>query len=177
MKNQSAASVIPRGNQYAMLAAARKLRPALRVEETWKGISQLLFLHACTERGLENLSWLEERLFTLGKKLFTGRGFTFNITAEEKFVDRAFAEMEALSRILPSGSDTSTADDSEPIPFPVPRLPEVPGPKARRDMPCPVPSGLPGLPAAGRGSAAKNTPSKPFLPISQKPDASGSKFA
>jgi hypothetical protein len=127
MKNQFAASVIPRGNQYAMLAAARKLQPALRVEETWKGISQLLFLHACMERGLENLSWLEERLFTLGKKLFTGAGFTFNITAEEKFVDRAFEEMKTLSSSLSGGTETGTAHASAPIPFPVPRLPDSSG--------------------------------------------------
>ena len=129
MKNQFSASIVPGGNQYAMLAAARRLQPALQIEEMWKGITQFLFLHACTERGLDDLSWLEERLFTLQKKLFHSSNAAFSVTSEEGFTDEAFSRMEEFSKEL-SGRSGSADEAASPFPFPIPRLPEVPGPKA-----------------------------------------------
>lgn len=45
VRNEARSSVIPGGHSYAMLRSSRGLSAAARIEETWRGITQVLFLN------------------------------------------------------------------------------------------------------------------------------------
>lgn len=115
MRNDISASVIPRGNQYAMLTAARSFQPSLAMEEIWKGPDQLLFLDYLSGMDSETFSEIEEIFNRLRRKVLHAENISLQITAGDGYLDKAVSGTEKLLRALPpapAGESGSKCIDS-----------------------------------------------------------------
>ncbi len=138
MRNDISASIVPRGNQYAMLTAARNFQPALGIEEIWKGPDQLFFLHRLSEIDAGAFSGIGEVFTHLQRKVLHSGAPVLQITAEESFLETAAARAETLLRSLPPGPKTAERPGFMDAVSGFPRLPLTGGKPVRLAVPAAV---------------------------------------
>jgi presequence protease len=137
-RNDISASVVPRGNQYAMLTAARNFQAALGIEEIWKGVDQLFFLHRLSEIDAAAFSGIEEVFIHLRRKVLHSAAPVLQITAEENCLDTAAARAEALLRSLPPGPESMGRPGFMDTALGFPRLPQTGAKPVRLAVPAAV---------------------------------------
>jgi Zn-dependent M16 (insulinase) family peptidase len=82
LKNDLKSSLIPAGHHYAVLRAGSRLSAALAVEESWKGVSQLLALEELSASEQGQPAALTARLEELRQKIVTSSRMVVNMTGE-----------------------------------------------------------------------------------------------
>lgn len=107
MRNDAGASIIPRGNHYAFLTAARNLQAALGIEEVWKGVDQLFFLDHLTKLPAADFSRISGVFRSFLKKILYAKDSVVHVCAERSFLKKAVTAAENVIACLPS----SPADD------------------------------------------------------------------
>ncbi|NBF40915.1 MAG: peptidase M16 [Spirochaetes bacterium] len=97
LRNDFRSSVLPSGHSYVGLRSARALSRTARIEERWKGLSQLLFLERLAE---EDTASVAARLEELRAALVGRAGLSLSVTAEEDDSTQVAADTRAfVSRI------------------------------------------------------------------------------
>jgi len=104
LKNELRASLLPSGHQFVSLRAASSLSHALKVEEGWKGLSQIFFIAglsaAIDEKGRDIASSLEE----IRRSLISRRNLILNVTTEESIFPEVQENLSQFIAALPEGS-------------------------------------------------------------------------
>src|SRR6056297_483051 len=96
-KNDMRSSVIPAGHSFSTLRAGAHLEPAVRIEDEWRGIEQLLFITSLpTELGSE-IEALGGELKSLRDKIMNRQRLLLNLSAEGQKIERI---RRALTRRL-----------------------------------------------------------------------------
>jgi len=117
MRNGFRTAVRARGHQFASLRAGARLCSSLEWEESWRGVSQYLFLDgkaAHLDREVEEMSGRLERIRDL---VLSGQPM-INATSDREHVSSA---ADLLGRVLPSGVPAVGTHDPAPHPVPLPR--------------------------------------------------------
>jgi Zn-dependent M16 (insulinase) family peptidase len=118
LRNDMKSSLIPQGHHFAMLRAASRLSDSVAREETWRGISQLLFLEDLGKGLDEKLPGLAEKLEGIRADLFARSNLVANATAArecfgeiEKAVEDFASRLPAAPALVASaGAATSKTD-------------------------------------------------------------------
>ncbi len=117
-RNDMKSAVIPAGHSFSVLRAGAHLNSALRLEDDWRGISQLLFLNTLPgEKGAE-LRKLGARLERLREKTIDPSRLLLNVSAEGEDltnVQRALADQIAgfgSKRLMRSGESEAPGGSS-----------------------------------------------------------------
>ncbi len=99
MRSDFISSVMPAGHSFVNLRTARGFSSAERIEERWKGISQLLFLHGIdVHNSLDNLCLILEEL---RRRILTRSNLTVNITGQEDGIKNIFPHIQKVIESLP----------------------------------------------------------------------------
>ncbi len=107
LRNDFRSSVLPSGHSYVGLRSARALSKTARIEERWKGLSQLLFLERLAE---EDSATVAARLDELRAALVGNAGLSLSVTAEEDDSTQVAADTRAfVSRIRRTDAGTTAA--------------------------------------------------------------------
>ncbi|MFO7782140.1 MAG: insulinase family protein [Spirochaetia bacterium] len=105
LRNDFRSSVLPSGHSYVGLRSARALSRTARIEERWKGLSQLLFLERVAE---EDTNSVGARLDELRAALVGRAGLALSVTAEDDDSTQVAADTRAfVSRIRRAGAEES----------------------------------------------------------------------
>ncbi|MFP4374283.1 MAG: insulinase family protein [Spirochaetaceae bacterium] len=123
LRNDFRSSVLPSGHSYVGLRSARALSKTARIEERWKGLSQLLFLEQLSE---EDTASVAARLEELRGALIAGAAMTLAVTAEDESSDEVAAQTRAFVARLrrgdpeqsppPAAAGTTAAGDTGEVP-------------------------------------------------------------
>ena len=103
LRNDFKARIIPRGNAFASLRAARYLSPFSRMEEEWRGISQLNYLHKVTETLPESLPDIVHKVQHLRDRVIRTARISIQITAGPGGRDSAIKHLKGFIRRCPAG--------------------------------------------------------------------------
>ncbi|MDR1909558.1 MAG: insulinase family protein [Spirochaetaceae bacterium] len=98
MKNESDSSLAPAGSSYASLRAGRSFTRSRAVDNTWRGIDQLRFVHTLSGYDTAEISRILSRL----RDGIHSGGCIVNITAAPPSLDAAAALLE--KRLAPLGA-------------------------------------------------------------------------
>ncbi|OQY39294.1 MAG: hypothetical protein B6229_04135 [Spirochaetaceae bacterium 4572_7] len=105
IRNDLKASLVPNGSSYAALRSARKFSLSSSREESWYGLSQLLFLDELVD-SFEKEGFLEEvsqKLDTIKMELFTKQGLFFHTSTDNNYDDRVNSSFLKIIDALPKG--------------------------------------------------------------------------
>ncbi len=94
---------IPSANAFAGLRSGARLRPALALEERWRGISQIAYIQQLGMADDEELDRIAALLQGIRRKVILRSNFTFNITADAPFSDALESFAGNLAGGLPAG--------------------------------------------------------------------------
>ena len=107
LRNDFRSSVLPTGHSYVGLRSARALSRTARIEERWKGLSQLLFLEKLAE---EDTGTVTARLEELRAALVGAAAMTLSVTAEEGDIGQVAADTRGfVARIRRAGAELTEA--------------------------------------------------------------------
>ena len=118
-RNDMKSAVIPAGHSFSVLRAGAHLNPALRIEDDWRGISQLLFLNSLPQRKGPEIAHLGEKLDKLRAKVIDASRLLLNISGGKD-------DLPAVRKAL--GAQVES-------------FPGVPGPESRALELCSPPEG------------------------------------
>jgi hypothetical protein len=111
LRNDFRSSVLPSGHSYVSLRSARGLSKTARIEERWKGLSQLLFLE---ELAGTDTATVAARLDELSSALVEQAGLTVALTTEPEHRTAATREVRGLLGRLPRQRDAAAAGQTAP---------------------------------------------------------------
>lgn len=94
-RNDMRSAVIPAGHSFSTLRAGAHLEPAIRIEDEWRGIEQLLFLTALPNRAGAEIEALGRELKALRDKVLTTQRLLLNMSAEGSQLERIRSELSA----------------------------------------------------------------------------------
>ncbi|NBB90973.1 MAG: peptidase M16 [Spirochaetes bacterium] len=107
LRNDFRSSVLPTGHSYVGLRSARALSRTARIEERWKGLSQLLFLERLAE---EDTGTVTAQLEELRAALVGAAAMTLSVTAEEGDIGQVAADTRGfVARIRRAGAELTEA--------------------------------------------------------------------
>lgn len=101
-RNDMKSAVIPAGHSFSVLRAGAHLNPALRLEDDWRGISQLLFLNTLPEKKGAELRKLGVGLERLREKIIDPSRLLLNVSAEREDLPKVKSALAAQIAGFPS---------------------------------------------------------------------------
>jgi len=104
LRNDMKSAIIPAGHSFSVLRAGAHLNPALRLEDDWRGISQLLFLASLPTSKGKGVRALGRKLEGLREKIFRSSRLLLNIGAEEGALPLIQEAVERGLSDFPDGS-------------------------------------------------------------------------
>ncbi len=107
LRNDFRSSVLPSGHSYVGLRSARALSRTARIEERWKGLSQLLFLERLAE---EDTATVAARLEELRAALVGRAGLALSVTAEDEEIEQVTTDTRAFVSRIRRVDEESAAD-------------------------------------------------------------------
>ncbi len=128
LRNDFRTQLIPAGHSFAALRAGSRLSRALRSEERWKGIDQLLHLEELVRNN--DIEALCKRLETIRSSIIRKRGVSAIVTADGDAIGKAESQFRAALERIP-GDDSF--DGGRSAPEGVDRSARVSGPEAAQD--------------------------------------------
>ena len=121
-RNDMRSAVIPAGHSFSTLRAGAHLEPAIRIEDEWRGIEQLLFLTSLPTQTGAQIEALGRELKALRDKVLTTQRLMLNMSAEGSQLERIRTELSAgLSDFAAGGRESRlsfeyfTSDDGSLI--------------------------------------------------------------
>ena len=87
-RNDMRSAVIPAGHSFSALRAGAHLEPAIRIEDEWRGIEQLLFLTSLPTEAGAQIEAIGQELKALRNKLLTRQRLMLNMSAEGSQLER-----------------------------------------------------------------------------------------
>ncbi|MCD6352683.1 MAG: insulinase family protein, partial [Proteobacteria bacterium] len=118
LRNRLNASLIPNGHQFVSLRAGSNLSEALRVEEGWKGLSQVFYLAELSSDLKTNIKKIASSLKKVRKTVITRKNLIINLTTEKDLFEETSRKLSDLFSRLPEGetfSGVDRADDPERV--------------------------------------------------------------
>ncbi|MBW1678963.1 MAG: insulinase family protein [Deltaproteobacteria bacterium] len=113
LKNEFKASLIPNGHQFVSLRAGSRLSDVFKVEERWKGISQVFFLDELSS-GMEiELKGIVSSLKEIRRSVISRRNLIVNVTSERSLFEEAKEELANLISFLPEGDLSGVVKEPE----------------------------------------------------------------
>jgi len=107
-RNDMKSAIIPAGHSFSVLRAGAHLNPALRLEDHWRGISQLLFLESLPDRKDPALKELGNKLEALRSKIIDSSRLLLNISAEGEDLSSTNAALIVQSARFPGSGIPSS---------------------------------------------------------------------
>jgi len=107
-RNDMKSAVIPAGHSFSVLRAGAHLNPALRLEDDWRGISQLLFLNTLPGKKGAELRDLGARLERLREKIIDPSRLLLNVSAEGEDLQKVKNALAAQIAGFRSGDPESS---------------------------------------------------------------------
>ena len=107
-RNDMKSAVIPAGHSFSVLRAGAHLNPALRLEDDWRGISQLLFLNTLPGKKGAELRDLGDRLKRLREKIIDPSRLLLNVSAEGEDLQKVKNALAAQIAGFRSGDPESS---------------------------------------------------------------------
>lgn len=101
VRNEARSSVIPGGHSYAMLRAGRGFSESMKLEETWRGITQLLFLNALGT-GDHSADVVADRLEEIRSVVLNSSLLKINVSAQGAGLDHGIDRLAAIARDIPT---------------------------------------------------------------------------
>ena len=102
VRNDARSSVIPGGHSYAMLRSGRGLSPAMRIDESLRGITQLLFLNQLATSA--SVSSVADRLEAIRDVVVDRSRLKINISAQGDAVETGAELLEGIAGAMPAGT-------------------------------------------------------------------------
>ncbi|MFW6207113.1 MAG: insulinase family protein [Spirochaetota bacterium] len=111
-RNDMRSAIIPAGHSFSTLRAGAHLEPAVRIEDEWRGIEQLLFLTSLPSEAGAQIEALGQELKALRDKLLTRQRLLLNMSAEGSQLQRIRSEVaQHLARFSPGGEGGSLSQE------------------------------------------------------------------
>ncbi len=101
LRNDEKSSLVPAGHHFALLRAAARLCPSAAREETWKGVTQLVFLEELASHVDERLSGVREGLEKIRDSLVRRGRMILNATAPGEGFGQLASALGEFSSSIP----------------------------------------------------------------------------
>ena len=92
-RNDMRSAVIPAGHSFSTLRAGAHLEPAIRIEDEWRGIEQLLFLTTLPAQAGPDVEAIGQELKSLRDKVMTRQRMMLNMSADGQQLGRIHTQM------------------------------------------------------------------------------------
>jgi len=113
LKNGLKASLIPNGHQFVSVRAGSNLSDALKIEERWKGLSQVNYLSELSTGFDEKIKDVVSSLKEIRGALISRKNLIVNVTSERRFIEDVRRELSQLVSSLPEGEASEDVDEQE----------------------------------------------------------------
>jgi hypothetical protein len=108
VRNDARSSVIPGGHSYATLRAGRGLSEAMKIQEMWRGISQVLFLNELGS-GEDSTEVVADRLEEIRRIVLDRSLAKINISAQGEGLDHGIDRLAEIAQEIPTAGRSDRA--------------------------------------------------------------------
>ena len=113
LKNEFRASLLPGGHQFVSLRAGSNLSDILKVEEGWKGITQIFLLAGLSSELDEKSQDIASSLKEIRRSLISRKNLILNVTTQKSIFPEVKEELSHFVAALPEGNPANDVQQPE----------------------------------------------------------------